>query len=722
MPNDTAASDLIAVMALIAVFVTAAAIAGVALLSYPPGDAAPAMIARIANEGESISIYHDGGDPLEREHFAILVDGTPVEEKDISLIDASGASSSEWRSWKTGETLRLNISVSENPHIQIVGEGVGRTGSDWLLHDIGTVGGGTPTGTVTTAPTETATPTPAPFAANFTANRTSGPAPLAVQFTDTSAGGPTSWSWTFGDGNTSTVQHPIHTYATPGIYTVSLTITKAGASDTITKTGYITAYGWPSPGLLGTYYPTMDWTGEGITRIDRRIWFADNAANTAHYLNAGTDEYNWPIATLGKDDQFSVIYESYLVVPSDDTYTFYLTSDDGSWLWIDDMETALIDNRGYHSTQTMTAEIPLAAGSHKVMAKMFEGNGLAVFHLEWSSPAFARTPVDAFCRSPPPASADFTASPTSGSAPLSVQFTDTSAGEPTSWSWDFGGGGTSTEQNPVHTYIIPGTYTVTLTAENAHGSDTVTKVGYVTVTEIQPPTVTSTTPGSGKSGTIVSITNLAGTNFRNGATVKLTKSGEPEIHATGVTVVSSTQITCSFNLAGASTGQWNVIVANPDAQSDTLSNGFEVTTAQIYEPEPDLNDELAHWTKSGSIGVPTSGSDDVIQMTGDSNMYRTLSTVGYENIQVSFSLAAIEFKNKDEAFVEWFDGTSWNKLLHIHDKDPLGDIQFHDFSDSLLPSADNNPSFAIRFRLIQHGGTVSVLVDLKNLEITGDPN
>jgi len=168
-------------------------------------------------------------------------------------------------------------------------------------------------------------------------------------------------------------------------------------------------------------------------------------------------------------------------VPSDDTYTFYLTSDDGSWLWIDDMETALIDNGGYHSTQTMTAEIPLAAGSHKVMAKMFEGNGLAVFHLEWSSPAFARTPVDAFCRSPPPASADFTASPTSGSAPLSVQFTDTSAGEPTSWSWDFGGGGTSTEQNPVHTYIIPGTYTVTLTAENAHGSDTVTKSGYISV-------------------------------------------------------------------------------------------------------------------------------------------------------------------------------------------------------------------------------------------------
>lgn len=140
MKSDTAVSDLIAVMALIAVFVTATAIAGVALLSYPPGDAAPAMIARsVTDESGSTYIYHDGGDPLEWGHFVILVDGTPVEEKDISLIDASGNPSSEWRSWKTGQALRLDggVTASDNPRIQIVAEGIGRTGSAWLLHDIG---------------------------------------------------------------------------------------------------------------------------------------------------------------------------------------------------------------------------------------------------------------------------------------------------------------------------------------------------------------------------------------------------------------------------------------------------------------------------------------------------------------------------------------------------------------------------------------------------------
>lgn len=78
-----------------------------------------------------------------------------------------------------------------------------------------------------------------------------------------------------------------------------------------------------------------------------------------------------------------------------------------------------------------------------------------------------------------PPSADFTATPTSGEAPLDVQFTDTSTGSPTSWSWSFGDGGTSTQQSPSHTYTSADTYTVILTAINADGSDTDT--GYITV-------------------------------------------------------------------------------------------------------------------------------------------------------------------------------------------------------------------------------------------------
>ena len=78
--------------------------------------------------------------------------------------------------------------------------------------------------------------------------------------------------------------------------------------------------------------------------------------------------------------------------------------------------------------------------------------------------------------------AAFSASPTSGNAPLSVAFTDKSTGSPTSWKWNFGDGTSSTVKSPTHTYSSKGNYTVTLTATNAAGSNTVTKSSYIKVT------------------------------------------------------------------------------------------------------------------------------------------------------------------------------------------------------------------------------------------------
>ncbi len=90
------------------------------------------------------------------------------------------------------------------------------------------------------------------------------------------------------------------------------------------------------------------------------------------------------------------------------------------------------------------------------------------------------------------------------------------------------------------------------------------------------PTVTSITPNSGLSTGAVSITNLAGANFLSGAAVKLTQSGQADILATGVSVVSATQITCTLDLTGKAAGQWNVVVTNPDGQLATLANAFTV--------------------------------------------------------------------------------------------------------------------------------------------------
>jgi PKD repeat protein len=83
-----------------------------------------------------------------------------------------------------------------------------------------------------------------------------------------------------------------------------------------------------------------------------------------------------------------------------------------------------------------------------------------------------------------PPVADFSGSPTTGFAPMSVQFTDLSTNSPTSWLWDFGDGATSTEQNPLHEYTTPGVYSVSLTATNDFGSGSTSKTDYITVQEL----------------------------------------------------------------------------------------------------------------------------------------------------------------------------------------------------------------------------------------------
>ena len=81
--------------------------------------------------------------------------------------------------------------------------------------------------------------TPASPVANFTASPIKGIAPLPVSFTDSSIGTVTSWLWNFGDSGSSTDKYPSHTYAKPGTYTVSLTVTGPGGTDTKTRDRYI---------------------------------------------------------------------------------------------------------------------------------------------------------------------------------------------------------------------------------------------------------------------------------------------------------------------------------------------------------------------------------------------------------------------------------------------------------------------------------------------------
>jgi len=84
-----------------------------------------------------------------------------------------------------------------------------------------------------------------------------------------------------------------------------------------------------------------------------------------------------------------------------------------------------------------------------------------------------------------PPVADFTADITEYCGQLTVQFTDQSTNNPTSWTWDFGDGSGSNLESPTHTYSLPGTYTVSLTVSNDDGtSDPHIKTDYIIIHEV----------------------------------------------------------------------------------------------------------------------------------------------------------------------------------------------------------------------------------------------
>jgi hypothetical protein len=110
------------------------------------------------------------------------------------------------------------------------------------------------------------------------------------------------------------------------------------------------------------------------------------------------------------------------------------------------------------------------------------------------------------------------------------------------------------------------------------------------------PTVSAITPNSGLNNGSVSITDLHGTYFRTGATVKLTKSGQTDITATNVNIVNANRLTCTFDLTGVKVGQWNMVVTNDDARTGTLTNGFTVNNPApaVTSIDPDSGDFTGH--------------------------------------------------------------------------------------------------------------------------------
>ena len=132
---------------------------------------------------------------------------------------------------------------------------------------------------------------------------------------------------------------------------------------------------------------------------------------------------------------------------------------------------------------TLAPPSNVTPGLYTVVVRTTNNSTLASVDTEWqitvasSPPPVVAAPV-----------ANFSANFTSGISPLTVNFTDLSTNSPTSWAWDIDNSGTTdyTTQNPSHTFLSSGTYSVKLTASNSSGSDEEVKTNYIVVSTLPP--------------------------------------------------------------------------------------------------------------------------------------------------------------------------------------------------------------------------------------------
>lgn len=125
------------------------------------------------------------------------------------------------------------------------------------------------------------------------------------------------------------------------------------------------------------------------------------------------------------------------------------------------------------------------------------------------------------------------------------------------------------------------------------------------------PTVSAITPNKGLNNALVEITDLAGKDFRSGASVKLAKTGESDILATNVAVGSSTKITCRFDLTGKTPGVWDVVVTNDDGLSGTLASAFKIESPVLEIVKPAVSEKNPFNPDKGPTIISYTLSKDV---------------------------------------------------------------------------------------------------------------
>jgi len=434
----------------------------------------------------SLTVTGPGGeDTMTRENYIRISDPPPVADFtadttqgqwpfDVSFSDLSNGPVSTWL-WDFGDG---STSTEQNPshtyqdadtlNVTLIATGPG--GADTLMRE---------------NYIKVSEPPPT---ANFTADTTRGLYPLNVQFSDLSTGPIFVWLWDFGDGNTSIEQNPSNTYSTIDSFTVALTAIGPGGVDVLTRLDYIVTSGLvPTAGFTadttqGAVPFDVRFTDESIGLVDSWTWnFGDGQTSSIQHpvhSYVTVDTFTVRLIVLGQSGADTLVRPDYIIV-TDPPPVAEFTADTTAGLrpldvQFSDLSTGVITSWHWDFGDSTTSTEPNPSHVYQT-ADTFTVSLTAV----GPGGSGGLTKEAYITVLEPPPVADFTADTTEGTIPFEVQFTDQSTGTISSWSWEFGDGQSSTEQNPSYTYQVVDTFSVSLTVSSPGGENTKIRDEYI---------------------------------------------------------------------------------------------------------------------------------------------------------------------------------------------------------------------------------------------------
>lgn len=311
----------------------------------------------------------------------------------------------------------------------------------------------------------------APLSANFFYTQSSECYPISVTLTDSSLNA-VSWLWNFGDGTTSSLQNPVHTFTSKPLGPITLAVTSA--------TGCVKYVSKPNIQAMEVNLVLNDSIGctpFNVAFIDSTIgaasysWdFGDGAVSTSsapshlytqngNYLinltvtsTSGCQQVMPPVMISASGPQANFAQST--IVSCAPTIVSFTNLSQGAHLWNWDF------GNGNHSVLGNPTHIYNQPGNYDITLVVADSAGCTdtlvmpdMVHITGSVAAF-------------------NIQSTTGCSPWEVQFIDSSISA-FNWIWNFGDGNTSAQQNPLHIYQTPGSYQVTLTTQDTTGCQSV---------------------------------------------------------------------------------------------------------------------------------------------------------------------------------------------------------------------------------------------------------